>query len=282
MSELVKRRLRMQVRATPDKGEGTGQAIVSTYDLAYDIGWGLTERILPGCFANSISQHGTIPIFYNHEWGMGPVGSGKPTEADDQLTVDFALYLNQGDLVGRVYQAMLDAALEEWSIGFWPTAITSSKDDPMCDQIAEGDLAEASVCVRGANPETGTLDLAGKTAWMAGDEPTRERELIRIRSLIGAPVTRDAGHTHEHAHSDGTVHSHAHTHSAGNYGHDEADPEITHDHGHDDDEPGDGGTSEDPGPDESARAAAGAARLMSTPWGREILAAQRQTEGTPS
>jgi HK97 family phage prohead protease len=183
MPEAVKRRLRMQVRATPEKGPGTGQAVVSTYDLEYDIGWGWTEKILPGCFADSIAAHPTIPIFYNHDWYGAPIGTGQPTETDDnQLLVDFRLYLNMGDLVDRVYQAMVDKALEEWSIGFWAEEITWEKDNERCDQIAEGDLAEASVCVRGANPETGTLELAARAGWLMGDEKEREAEVSRLRS----------------------------------------------------------------------------------------------------
>ena len=289
MSDLVKRRLRMQVRATPDQGAGTFEAVVSTYELEYDIGWGWTEQIQAGCFADSIKAHPTIPIFYNHQWEAGPIGSGQPVEQGDKLVVAGALYLGQGHLVDRVYQAMIDNALEEWSIGFWPEEMSWTEDNPTCDVIVAGDLAEASVCVRGANPDTGTVDLAGKPAWIAGDERTREREVMRIRSLAGgAPPRRrsddPAGHEHEHKHSDGSVHSHSHTHGAGNYEHDAADPEITHEHGHPDNGDGDGGGSEDPGPDESERAA-GAARLMSTPWGRELLAREHgssQPEGSAS
>src|ERR1700681_53998 len=115
----AKRRLRMQVRATPDAGAGAVEAVVSTYDLEDDIGWGWTEQILDGCFTESITAHPTMPIFYNHDWYGAPIGSAQPTEADQKLTVAGRLYLDKGDpLVARVYQAMLDEALEEWSIGF--------------------------------------------------------------------------------------------------------------------------------------------------------------------
>lgn len=177
----------MKVRATPEKGEGTGEAVVSTYELDYEVGFGWTERILPGCFADSIAAHPTIPIFYNHEWDAGPIGSGQATEDGNQLTVAFALYLGQGDLVGRVYQAMQDKALEEWSIGFWAEEITWDKDEPTCDQITQGDLAESSVCVRGANPATGTLDLNGRAGWIDGDEDVRKKEVARLRSKFNVP-----------------------------------------------------------------------------------------------
>lgn len=188
MPQAVKRRLRMKVRATPENGPGTGQAVVSTYELEYDIGWGWTEQIMAGCFTDSIAAHPTIPIFYNHDWYGAPIGSGQPTEAaDNKLVVDFRLYLNMGDLVDRVYQAMIDEALEEWSIGFWAEEITWDKDNAMCDQIAQGDLAEASVCVRGANPETGTLELSGRSGWLMGEEKDRQAEVSRLRSRFNVP-----------------------------------------------------------------------------------------------
>jgi HK97 family phage prohead protease len=196
--EHAKRRIRMQVRATPEDGEGTFTAKVSTYNLEYDVGWAWTEIILPGCFTDSISAHPTIPIFYNHNWSGAPIGSGKPSEDGDNLTVSGRLYLEMGDpLVARVYQAMKDEALEEWSIGFWPEVIVNDQDKKMCDQIQKGDLAEASVCVRGANPDTGTIDLAGRVAYIAGDQKARDREVARLRSLFGGPGRRRAGGAYE-------------------------------------------------------------------------------------
>jgi HK97 family phage prohead protease len=178
----------MQVRATPENGPGTGKAVVSVIGLEYEIGWGWTEIILPGCFDESIEAHPTIPIYHQHNWDDGPIGSGTPSVEGDQLIVAFGLYLGMGDLVDRVYRGMQDKALEEWSIGFWADEITWEKENPDCDQIAKGDLAEASVCVRGANPETGTLELAQRgMGWVMGDEPARREELSRIRSLFSLP-----------------------------------------------------------------------------------------------
>ena len=250
---LPKRRLRMKVRATPEKGEGTGEAVVSTYDLEYEVGFGWTEKIIPGCFDASITDHPTIPIYHQHNWDDGPIGSGQPTEADDQLTVAFALYLGQGDLVGRVYQAMLDKALEEWSIGFWAEEITWDKGDPMCDQISLGDLAEASICVRGANPETGTLELNGRAGWIDGDEEVRKKEVARLRSRYNVADLGKLKPTKRAPDPD--------------------EPDLT------------GGVptigeQKDPAEEESARARAW--DLLSSSLGRERLAAQRSSQPAPS
>lgn len=174
----------MQVRATPDAGDGTFVATISTFNIAYDIGWGWQELILAGAFDESIAAHPVIPVYHQHNWMDGPIGSGKPSADANELTLTGSLYLGMGDLVARVYQAMLDGALEEWSVGYWPQTIISDEDQKMVDQIAKGDLAEGSVCVRGANPETGTVEL-NSLAWIDGDATAREREVIRIRSLFG-------------------------------------------------------------------------------------------------
>lgn len=192
--EIAKRRMRMQVRATPDKAPGSFEAVVSTYNLEYSISaWGpWTEKILPGAFKDSIAAHPTIPVYHQHDWTAAPIGSCQPTENDDNLTVSGRLYLGMGDLVARVYQAMLDEALEEWSIGFWALATTVEEDSKMCDQIAKGDLAEASVCLRGANTDTGTLELNnGAPVWIEGNEEARGRELVRVRSLFGDVIDLD-------------------------------------------------------------------------------------------
>jgi HK97 family phage prohead protease len=210
VTDRLKRRVRMQVRATPENGPGTGTAVVSTLGLEYEIGWGWTEMIQSGCFDISMAAHPTIPIFYNHDWYGAPIGTGKPREEDGKLIVDFGLYLNDGDpLVARVYHAMVDKALEEWSIGFWAEKIEWDDDKGDCDIITQGDLAEASSCVRGANPETGTLELANRRGWVMGDDAARKREVSCLRSRsfnvpdLSGLRDRKATPTHSTATDDG-------------------------------------------------------------------------------
>ncbi|MDQ1426625.1 MAG: hypothetical protein QOK39_101 [Acidimicrobiaceae bacterium] len=184
------RRHRLQVRATPGDGPGTFAAVVSTYNTAYEIGWGWTEMILEGCFADSIdAQDGVIPIFYTHDWPGGPIGVSTDIEETTELTVRGKLYLDLAERVAVLYQAMLDNALREWSIGFWPESITSDKDHPLCDQIAKGDLAESSLCVRGANPDTGTAELnhRDQCGWIDGNEAEQRKEVTRLRKLYAVP-----------------------------------------------------------------------------------------------
>ncbi|MCU4184019.1 HK97 family phage prohead protease [Acidiferrimicrobium sp. IK] len=185
-----KRRLRMKVRATPDEGAGTFHALVSAYNLEYDVGWGWTEMILPGAFTASIASHPTIPIFYEHAWADGPLGVGTPVETDTGCEVTGRLYLGMAERIDVIYQAMLDEALEEWSVAFWPQTIVQDQENRYCDQIAQGDLAEASVCVRGANPGTETIDLRSQPAWIDGTAVEREKEVVRMRKMFNVPDLR--------------------------------------------------------------------------------------------
>lgn len=247
MANRLKRRIRMQVRAVADDAApGSFEAVVSTYELEYEIGWGWTEQIMSGCFTDSIDAHPVIPVYHQHDWDSGPIGSCKPEENGKELVVAGQLYLDVGgDLVARVYQAMIDGALEEWSIGFWAEEITWSDDNPQCDSITEGDLAEASICVRGANPETGTLGLAGRAAWVDGAEADRRTEVNRLRAkYTNLPELniRDASDPPET----------------------EPEPAVA--------PPVEPET--DPADDESSRARY--ARLMSKSWGRELLARSRK------
>jgi HK97 family phage prohead protease len=183
-TKVAKRRIKAEVRATPEAGEGTFEAIVSVYNLAYEIGWGWKERILPGCFAESLAANdGIIPIFYEHDWDAAPIGDAVAEENSVGLLVRGQLYLGLGDVVDRVYRAMVAKALREYSIGFWPEEITWDKDEPEIDNIAKGDLAEASVVVRGANPSTETLDLRSQLVWIDGGRDVAEHEVARMRSL---------------------------------------------------------------------------------------------------
>jgi HK97 family phage prohead protease len=177
--------MRASVRATPDVGEGTFEAIVSSYAETYEIGWGWTERIVAGCFADSIAEHPTIPICWNHQWSAGPIGHGAAQELDLGLIVRGELYLDLDPLVQRVWRSMVARAVEEWSIAFFPERIVNDEEEPYCDLIERGDLIEATACFRGANPGTETLDLRGApVVTVDGDA---KAEVVRLRKLFSVP-----------------------------------------------------------------------------------------------
>lgn len=181
------RRLPMRVRLLEgdDVEPGSFECIASQYDVEYDIGWGWTEMILPGAFAESIAEHPVIPVFWQHAWSLGPIGQATPDEQSDHLHAIGKLYLDMGDLVTRVYEGMKNKALEEWSVGYWAETILNDKDAPRCDQIVKGDLAEISNVVRGANPDTETIDVRGRRERKDPSPDPKSPSIDRIRSTAG-------------------------------------------------------------------------------------------------
>jgi HK97 family phage prohead protease len=178
----------MTFRAKEGGVPGAFEARVSAYNTPYPIGWGWSEVIESGCFGESIDAHGgKVSVMYQHAWELGPIGIGEPDEQKDELIVAGNIYVGMDPLVDRVYQNMLDGGLTEWSVAFWPEEILNTKDEPLCDHIVKGDLGEVSSCIRGANPNTGTL-------YIEGEEDERKREVARLRSKFGVPVLGDVRH----------------------------------------------------------------------------------------
>jgi HK97 family phage prohead protease len=183
------RRIRVQTRAAPDEGEGRFEALVSDYSQTYDIGWGWRERILPGAFAESIAANPTIPICWEHDWRGGPIGHGEASETSHGLIVRGELYTDADPTVGRIWRSMQARAVNEWSVAFFPQKIVNTDEEKNTDLIERGDLVEATVCFRGANPGTETLDLRSRPVYIDGGHEAAEREVVRLRRLFSVPDT---------------------------------------------------------------------------------------------
>lgn len=153
-----------RVRALPEVGEGVVEAVTSVFSLEYDIGWGWREVIEPGAFDESIGAQESIPIFWEHAWRDPDAVIGHTMEIDadaSRLRIQAQLYVDDPG-VKKIWRAMDAKALREWSIGYYAEEISWTAEDPMLDHIEKGDLAECSVVVRGANPETETLDVRNR------------------------------------------------------------------------------------------------------------------------
>lgn len=166
---------------------GTFSAYVSVYDVEYEVGsfFAWREKISPGAFDASIRDRPIVPVFYEHKWDAGPLGSASMSSDSRGLRADGGLYLDLGsDLVSRVHRGMADGALNEWSIAFYvdEDGIEWTRDNPDLDVITRGDLAEATICVRGANPATETLTLDSTRPRIRIVGPDVEAEVARARS----------------------------------------------------------------------------------------------------
>jgi HK97 family phage prohead protease len=198
------RRLRAKVRATPDEGEGRFEALVSDYSQTYSIGWGFKERILPGAFAESLADHPVQPVNWEHLWSDGPIGHGSAQELDLGLIARGELYLDLDAKVQRIYRAMVEGAVTEWSIAFMCRMqdILNTDEEPMVDQIVQGDLVEYSAVYRGACPTTATLDLRTLVT-IDGDGEAEVRRLRTLFAVPDKPRERKAIAVHHTATDDG-------------------------------------------------------------------------------
>lgn len=149
---------------------GHVRAVVSAYGVKYRIGWALWHTIEMGAFAASIAElEGIIPLFWMHGWDWTdqmPVGDALASEDDDEagLVVDGGLYVDLDPEVARLHRAAKNKAIREWSIGYRVIASRRDTNDEAHEFVTEAELLEASLVLRGANPETRTLEVAAAPA----------------------------------------------------------------------------------------------------------------------
>ncbi len=180
MSDLVRATMTAAFTAADGDEGDTGRllALVSAYGVRYRIGSGTFHTIQPGAFADSIAGQESIPLFWSHDWTDGglPVGHATASESDDGLEIDGRLYLETDPALGRLWESLRAGAVREWSIGYAVRTQTVDDDDDQHFYVDEAELLEASAVLRGANPQTRTLELAHR---VLGREPTpTERALI--------------------------------------------------------------------------------------------------------
>lgn len=188
---------RARVLAAEADGAGAFRALVSQYDLKYRIGFFLHHTIEMGAFAADLEANAVKPTFWMHGWSYfdgtysAPIGTATHEENEDEggLVADGQLYVVHGE-VARVHQSMLDGAINEWSIGYRPLTVRVDADDPDHEYVIEAELIESSVVVRGANPGTGTLDVAGLRGRRATTEDLDDQsslsaaEVEQLRALL--------------------------------------------------------------------------------------------------
>jgi HK97 family phage prohead protease len=167
---------------------GTFEAVVSTYGSPYSVGYGFTETIQAGAF--KAAQGRTVAVMLGHDWSGGPLGAGVVNDTSAGLAVKGRLYVDTSERARVCHQAMLDGALDRWSVAFMPEMIATDPSDPLAETIVSADLIEVSLCLRGANPDAQTIDVRArsgfgtgkvrlKSGWLVSAKPdAKERRLI--------------------------------------------------------------------------------------------------------
>lgn len=159
----------MEAAESKDGKTGKVKALVSAYNVDYRMGWRAMHRILPGAFAKSLASSASIPMFWQHNWSWSeqpPIGVATATEETLGLVIEGEFFLDTE--AGRsVFNAIKAKALREWSIGYRITEYViegndDDEDEMVVIQVKEAELLEASSVLRGANPQTDTLEAASK------------------------------------------------------------------------------------------------------------------------
>lgn len=157
MTDSIRRRaVQVEMLEAPE-GEGRARALVTTFDREYGIGPRTTETITRSTFAD-----GPVPIYFQHGHSEVPVGHAQATAAERGTELDVQFYTDTERGLAT-YRAMQAGALREWSVGFTcepgDIEVTRGKDGTVNEKILRGDLLEVSVVLRGANPNTETLEV---------------------------------------------------------------------------------------------------------------------------
>ena len=84
------RSFRARTRAAGDAA-GSFEALVTTYGLPYEIGWGYLEQIQAGAFSAASGK--AVPIMAEHVWSAGPIGVGTVVDGKNGIVVQGSLYL---------------------------------------------------------------------------------------------------------------------------------------------------------------------------------------------
>lgn len=175
------RRRTVSLEAAP---EGRARGVISTYGEPYEFAPRQREAIERGAF----DLTAPIPVFYQHDHDSVPVGVAHLSDNETQLFADAQFFMDTER--GRAaYAAMAAGALREWSVGFIVRSaddmVTTRSDGYTLDTIKRGDLAEVSVVLRGANPNTNTLEVRAD-----GIAATTEVALVDAMSELTAALAK--------------------------------------------------------------------------------------------
>lgn len=169
----------VSLAADSDSAGGAVKALVSAFGVKYRIGWGTWHTIEASAFDASIAAQESLPLFWQHSWDyteQPPIGHAAMSTSDDGLEIDGELYVDLDPSIARVHASMKAGAIREWSIGYRVLAARQDPDDERHLFVTEAEVLEASAVLRGANPETKTLEMASA---LLGRPPTdAEVELI--------------------------------------------------------------------------------------------------------
>lgn len=141
------------------EGTGTFEALVSVFGNVDSMG----DVVMPGAFERTLEERGLPPVFYSHQWGVGPIGhTTAAKETDDGLVVTAELYVEDPS-VSRIYRNMKAGALKEFSFAYEVVDSTvEERDGDEVRLLTDVELYEVGPTLVGANDQTELLQVRAK------------------------------------------------------------------------------------------------------------------------
>lgn len=150
-------------------GEGSFTALVSTFGTKDSQG----QIIEKGAFAESLktfTDEVPLPVLWDHEWEdiWSHLGSAQAQETDTGLQIDAHLDMDNPNAV-QAYRLLKTGRVHEFSIGGFVNESDIEYDDDATARVKRFQLAEVSITLKGANPDTRLISVKA-------DEPDSQEE----------------------------------------------------------------------------------------------------------
>lgn len=180
--------------------EGEAEGAVTAYVAVFDNVDLHGDRIVKGAFTRTLGEWsakgGKIPVVWSHQSNdpdmfLGTVS--KATEDDDGLKVEMQLDLDHPK-AARAFQLIKDGAVDQYSFhyGIRKYEVEQADNGDSIWNLTDLDIYEVGPTLRGANPETRTVDVK--------EAPTDDGlqvvrlspdQIVSLKALLAAKDTND-------------------------------------------------------------------------------------------
>lgn len=140
-------------------GEGKFTALVSTFGTVDS----QMEEIEPGAFTEGLkafSPGQPLPILWDHQWDdiWAHIGTGTAEQTNEGLVLTGQLDM-ENPTAQQAYRLLSQGRVHEFSVGGFEPVDSISTDEDGIRHVGRFDLAEVSLTLKGANPDTRLIDI---------------------------------------------------------------------------------------------------------------------------
>lgn len=166
-------------------GEGSFTALVSTFNTKDSQG----QIIEKGAFAESLkafTDDSPLPVLWDHEWEdiWSHLGSAKAQETDAGLQIDAQLDMENPNAV-QAYRLLKTGRVHEFSIGGFVDENDVKYNDDDTAHVSRFQLAEVSITLKGANPDTRLITVKADEL-EAQEDPEEGEDTMGLTGLEDA------------------------------------------------------------------------------------------------